>query len=352
MVETTGWVESDDGTKLFLRRWKPADPGSGPKAIVHVVHGMTEHSLRYQRLAERLCGQGIEVWAADMRGHGKTADPSVNPKGSGGLLGHTADRDGFFRVVRDIGILTRHIRETVNNGAHSAGSQQGKGAPPACSAESRRDEDSSPGIPLFILGHSWGSFLVQGYIENRGNSVPLSGCILSGTRGPGGAAVTLGAPFLALLAFLKGCRRPSKIAFALSTGAYNKPFKPNRTPVDWLSRDEQEVDAFTADPLCSQPCSSGFYRDMIGGLAAIHREKAIARIDPALPVYVFCGSADPVGEMGGSPTKLVNAYRSHGIKDLEFVVYPDARHELLNETNREEVTEDLQNWLLRHLKHS
>jgi alpha-beta hydrolase superfamily lysophospholipase len=89
---------------------------------------------------------------------------------------------------------------------------------------------------------------------------------------------------------------------------------------------------------------------MIGGLAAIHRKRAIARIDPALPVYVFCGSADPVGEMGGSPAKLVNAYRSCGIEDLEFVLYPEARHEPLNETNREEVVEDLQNWLLRHLK--
>ncbi|MDR1307402.1 MAG: lysophospholipase [Treponema sp.] len=333
MIETAGWVESDDGTKLFLRRWRPGNPAdrlsdarqpdSGPRAIVHVVHGMTEHSLRYQRLAERLCGQGIEVWAADMRGHGKTADPSVNGKASGGLLGHTADRDGFFRVVGDIEILTRHIRKAI-----------------------------PLDVPLFILGHSWGSFLVQGYIENRDGSVPLSGCILSGTRGPGGADVTLGAPFLALLAFLKGCRRPSKIAFALSMGPYNKPFKPNRTPVDWLSRDEGEVDAFLADPLCGRPCSSGFYRDMIRGLAAIHREKAIARIDPALPVYVFCGSADPVGEMGGSPAKLVNAYRSRGIKDLEFVIYPDARHEPLNETNREEVMEDLQNWLLRHLKHS
>jgi alpha-beta hydrolase superfamily lysophospholipase len=312
---------------------------------------MTEHSLRYRRLAERLCGQGFEVWAADMRGHGKTADPSVNGKGSGGLLGHTADRDGFFRAVGDIELLTRHISKTVNSGTHSAGSRRDEGSPLVYSTESHRDEGSPLDIPLFILGHSWGSFLVQGYIETRDGSVPLSGCILSGTRGPGGAAVTLGVPFLALLAFFKGRRRPSKIAFALSMGSYNKPFKPNRTPVDWLSRDEGEVDAFLADPLCSQPCSSGFYRDMIGGLAAIHRKKAIARIDPALPVYVFCGSADPVGEMGGSPAKLVNAYRSLGIKDLEFVIYPDARHEPLNETNREEVMEDLQSWLLRHLKH-
>jgi alpha-beta hydrolase superfamily lysophospholipase len=337
MVETTGWVTSDDGTKLFVRRWKPGqpdskEPGSGPRAIIQVVHGMAEHSLRYRRLAEKLCGQGFELWAADMRGHGLTADPSVNDRGSGGLLGHTTDTNGFFRVVEDIGIITRHIRETVKNELSSAGF---------------RGDDPLPAV--FILGHSWGSFLVQGYIENRDNSVPLRGCILSGTRGPG-ASMMFGSLFLALLAFFKGCRRPSKIAAALSTGSYNKPFKPNRTPFDWLSRDEQEVDAFCSDPLCGPRCSSGFYRDMIGGLAAIHRKSAIARIDPTLPVYIFCGSADPVGEMGGSPAKLVNAYRAHGIKDLEFVVYPDARHEPLNETNREEVSEELLNWLLRHCK--
>jgi len=322
MVETTDWIDSDDGVKLFVRRWK-SDAGT-PLAQVNLVHGMAEHSLRYRRLAEKLCSRGFEVWAADMRGHGKTADLSVNGKGSGGLLGHTSDENGFFRVVADLRIIMKHI--------------------------TGRAQEEYGGIPLFILGHSWGSFLVQGYIEDPAADVPLKGCLLSGTRGPGDAKITLGLPVLALLARLKGACRPSKMAAALSMGAYNKPFRPNRTPVDWLSRDEKEVDAYLADPLCSgNHCSSGFFRDMIGGLAAIHRKEAIARIDRNLPLYIFCGSADPVGDMGHSPTMLVNAYRSHGINDLEFVMYPEARHEPLNETNREEVTEDILNWLARHL---
>jgi alpha-beta hydrolase superfamily lysophospholipase len=137
------------------------------------------------------------------------------------------------------------------------------------------------------------------------------------------------------------------LAHTLADGPYNKPFKPNRTPFDWLSRDEKEVDRYVEDPLCGQLCSAGFYRDLTGGLKAIHRPRAMKGIPADLPIYIFCGSADPVGEMGRSPTKLVNVYRSNGVKDLEFVIYPEARHETLNETNRNEVTRDLINWLLR-----
>jgi alpha-beta hydrolase superfamily lysophospholipase len=321
MIETTSWVDCDDGAKLFVRRWK-GETGK-PAALVHLVHGMAEHSLRYRRLAEKLCSHGFEVWAADMRGHGKTADLSVNDKSNGGLLGHTADKNGFSRVVEDIRVLMKHIAARIK-------AEYGE-------------------IPVFIMGHSWGSFLVQGYIEYPVPEIPLAGCILSGTRGPGGGDITVCAPVFSLLAALKGSQRFSKISDTLSLGPYNKPFKPNRTPFDWLSRDKNEVDAYIADPLCGIPCSSGFFRDMIGGIIAIHRKEAIEKIDRNLPVYIFCGNADPVGEMGHSPTMLVEAYRAHGINALEFVMYPQARHETLNETNRDEVTEDILNWLTRRL---
>jgi len=323
MIETTVWVDCDDGTKLFVRRWAPDARTGKPVAAVQIVHGMAEHSLRYRRLADILCSRGFEVWSADMRGHGKTADLTINDPGKGGQLGHCADKDGFFRVVRDMSIIAKHIIATIGN-------EYGE-------------------LPFFMLGHSWGSFLVQAFIENYSSEIPLKGCILSGTRGPGGAKVSMGAPLLSLIALFKGPRRVSNIAIALSMGSYNKPFKPNRTAVDWLSRDEKEVDAYVEDPLCGFPCSAGFYRDLIRAFSAIHRKEAIAGIDKKLPIYIFCGSADPVGDMGASPTALVNAYRREGINDLEFVVYPEARHEPHNETNREEVTEDLLNWLLRRL---
>ncbi|WP_010253645.1 alpha/beta hydrolase [Treponema primitia] len=312
MVEE--WVTSDDGARLFLRRWVPQGPA---RAVLLIVHGMAEHSLRYEPLALRLAGAGFEVWAADARGHGMTADRTVNDPGNGGLLGHCADRNGFFRVVADINILVDAVKE-----AH-------------------------PKLPLYILGHSWGSFLTQAYIEAHGDR--LAGCLLSGTRGPDGLKITLGAPLMGLIAMLRGSRRPSRLSVALADGAYNKPFRPNRTPYDWLSRDDKQNDAFAVDPLCGNTCSSGFYRDLIQALGAIHRPQAMERIPRTLPIYIFSGSADPVGDMGKSPTALINAYRSMGIHDLEFVLYPDARHELLNETNREEVMGNILRWLTPRL---
>jgi alpha-beta hydrolase superfamily lysophospholipase len=304
------WLTCDDGTRLFLRRWIPGSPA---KAALLIVHGMAEHTLRYEPLALRLAAEGFETWAADARGHGLTADPKVNDIGKGGLLGHCADRDGFFRVTADINTLADAIQQ------------------------------ERPGLPLFILGHSWGSFLTQAYIEAHGDR--LAGCLLSGTRGPGGLKITAGAPLMALISCIAGCRKPSRLARSLADGAYNKCFRPNRGPYDWLSRDNAQADAFGADPLCGFNCSSGFYRDLIRGLAEIHRSEAMARIPKSLPIYVFSGAADPVGDMGKSPTALAQAYRSLGIADLEFRLYPEARHELLNETNREEVTEDLLRWL-------
>jgi alpha-beta hydrolase superfamily lysophospholipase len=280
---------------------------------------MAEYAARYGRLAEKLCGAGIEVWAADQRGHGKTADLSVNSPARGGILGHCADKDAFERVTADIAGINEEIRKT------------------------------RPGVPLFLLGHSWGSFIAQNYIEGgNGCTEAIDGCILSGTRGPDTFKIRLGAMFIDLLAFIKGQRNTSILARSVADGPYNRPFRPNRTSFDWLSRDEAEVDAFVNDPLNGNLCSAGFYRELAGGLYKIHQNEAMARIRKDLPIYIFCGSADPVGEMGASPTALVNAYHSLGIKDLEFVLYPGARHETLNETNREEVMNNLLSWIHRH----
>jgi len=318
------WAPMDDGTKIFLRRWKIDI--STPQAVLHIVHGMAEHSGRYARLANRLGEEGIEVWAADQRGHGETSKNQGNKAGKGGLQGHCADKDGFSRVTADIDILNRAIRKQY------------------------------PGVPIFLLGHSWGSFIVQSYIENYegrpsayGSSpVFLSGCILSGTRGPDGIKVSIGARLISLLSMIFNERKGSSLAKALVDGPNNKAFKPNRTEFDWLSRDEKEVDSYASDPLCGFLCSLGFYRDLTQALDRIHKPEEMGKIRKELPIYVFSGSADPVGDMGVSPAALVVAYRHLGIINLETVLYPDARHETLNETNREEVTGSLISWLLRN----
>jgi alpha-beta hydrolase superfamily lysophospholipase len=308
------WITVKDGTKLFIRRWVP---DGQVKALFDIVHGMSEHSGRYEELAKKLTGAGFEVWAADARGHGRTADLTINDPGKGGLLGHCSDKGGFGLLVSDMDVIVDSMKK------------------------------ARPGLPLFMLGHSWGSFLVQAYIEAYSDK--LSGCILSGTRGPGGVKVDLGAPFMTLIALILGRRRPSKLSHLMAQGPYDKPFRPNRTAHDWLSRDPAKVDAYIADPLCGHLCSAGFYRDLVAGLRNIHNINAVNRIRKDLPIYVFGGNADPVGEMGRSPRLLVNTYRALGIKDLEFVLYPEARHECLNETNREEVMANLLGWLERQM---
>ncbi|MDR0441903.1 MAG: lysophospholipase [Treponema sp.] len=312
MVQNETYFDSYDETKLFLYRWTGEQ---APEAVLHIVHGMAEHALRYRRLAEKLSSAGIEVWAADQRGHGKTADTGVNKPDRGGLLGHCADKNTFARVSKDVHALNREIRKT------------------------------RPNVPIFLLGHSWGSFIVQNYIEEYSNDLDIKGCVLSGSRGPGGFKIRAGIPFLSVLAAFRGKRNGSVVAKTMADGQYNNPFKPNRTPFDWLSRDEAEVDKYVNDPLCGKLCSVGFYRDLAKGLYGIHRDGAMGKINKNLSVYVFSGSADPVGDMGASPTALVNAYRSLGIKDLEFVLYPGARHETINETNREEVMDNLLAWI-------
>ncbi|MDR0662945.1 MAG: lysophospholipase [Spirochaetaceae bacterium] len=315
MLEQTSWFETRDNVKLFLRRWTPDD--GIPRGVVQIVHGMAEHGLRYAETAAYLCGRGYAVWAADMRGHGRTADLGVNPADLGGLAGHCADNKAFSKILLDVEKINSEIQKVY------------------------------PALPLFLLGHSWGSFIVQGYMETF-NKRRLSGCILSGTKGPGGAFVGFGASFMTFFAAVKGVRRYSAFAQSLADGAYNKFFRPNRTTLDWLSRDEAEVDAAIADTLRCRYCSAGFYRDMARALQRIHRKRNIERINRNLPVYLFSGNADPVGGMGTEPTALVDIYRKMGMKDIEFVLYPGGRHEPLHETNREEVMRNLCIWLDKH----
>jgi len=314
MVQKETFFESHDGTKLFLYRWSPEGQ---IKAVLHILHGMAEHAFRYRRLAEKLTAAGIEVWAADQRGHGKTADLSVNAPDKGGVLGHCADGNSFIPVTNDIYAINQEIRKTVNK-------------------------------PLFLLGHSWGSFITQNYMEEYPADSNVNGYILSGSKGPGDFMVKAGIPAMTILAALKGQRKGSRVARAMADGAYSKAFKTSRTLFDWLSRDEKEVDKYINDPLCGMLCSTGFYRELAKGLNKIHNPKEMEKINRSLPVYVFSGSADPVGDMGKSPTALVNIYRNLGVSDLEFVLYPGARHEALNETNREEVIENLLSWINKH----
>ncbi len=290
-----------DGTAVALHQWLPKKT---PKAVIHIVHGMAEHSLRYDGFAEDACKHGFTVFSADHRGHGKTAGY--------GLKGYLADKDGFKRVVDD----QKEINEEIGK--------------------------IYPDVPVIILGHSFGSFITQSYIENYGNTV--SACILSGSAGPNpiiGIAL-----FLANLNVLfHGKKNISKMMDKLSFGSYNKKIKSPKTKFDWLSRDENEVIKYINDDLCGFICTAGFYKDLMQGLKIIHTRSALSQIPATLPILIAAGSEDPVSSYGKTLLKLYSLYKQNGIKNVEIKLYEGARHEILNETNKEEVKTDIFGWI-------
>jgi alpha-beta hydrolase superfamily lysophospholipase len=290
------------GDTIFYRKWLPE---SKPKALVVISHGMAEHSARYGRFAESLTSAAYAVYAIDHRGHGKTAEY--------GVLGHYADKDGFTKVVDDL-----HELFSI------------------ASADTACDKK-------FLFGHSMGSFIAQSFIERFG--AELSGCILSGTAGSGGPILGVGRFLAGVGCVFKGPRSKAPLLDTMSFGKFNDAFKPNRTKFDWLSRDNAEVDTYVADPLCGFVCTDGLFRDLLGALMKIHKEREIAKIPVSLPIYMFAGEKDPVGAATGSFKWLFDAYARLGVKDLKMRLYEGARHETLNETNRDEVTRDAIAWL-------
>jgi alpha-beta hydrolase superfamily lysophospholipase len=306
MQSTTTTVTTADQTSLHTHRWLPDGPATG---VVQIVHGMAEHSARYSRLAEALTGAGYAVYAQDLRGHGATARPDDR--------GHLADTDGWATVVADLRAVTRLARE------------------------------ENPGLPVFLLGHSMGSFLVRSYVIE--DSRALAGVVLSGTAGDPGALGKVGLGVARAEARLRGARHVSTLLDKLTFGQYNAAFKPNRTSFDWLSRDDAEVDAYVADEQCGFVCTSGFFVDLLTGVAAINDSRNVARVRRDLPVLLLSGDKDPVGAKGSGPRQVAEQFRTAGLTDVTCTLYPGARHEIFNETNRDEVTSDLVAWLGAHL---
>jgi alpha-beta hydrolase superfamily lysophospholipase len=299
MPESEFELRADDGHALLGRVWLPE---GRPRAIVQIAHGLAEHSARYARLAAALNASGYAVYANDHRGHG--------PKVAAADLGHFADKGGWDKVVGDLWTFNRLI-----------------------AAE-------QPGTPIVFLGHSLGSFLGRGFIAKHSDA--LAGAALSGSNGRPPMIATLGRLIAREERVRLGKRGKSDPIFQLWFGEFNKPFKPARTAFDWLSRDEKEVDAFVADPLCGFPFTTQLAIDVLDALPYVTSRKSLAAIRKDLPIYVFSGERDPVG---ANIKGLIRDLKATGFTQLTTRIYPGARHETLNETNRDEVTRDLIAWL-------
>jgi alpha-beta hydrolase superfamily lysophospholipase len=278
--ESTFVSKSAGGVEVFGYCWSPA---ATPRGIVQIAHGMGEHAARYRRVAAALTDAGYVVYANDHRGHGRTAG---TPDRFGDL-----GPGGWQALVDDIGALGRTARR------------------------------EHPDRRLALFGHSMGSFAVQQYLLDH--SADVDAVVLSGTS--------------AVDVVSAGIDPNADMDFS----ALNAPFQPARTDFDWLSRDPDEVDKYVADPACGFGICTADAAGMLSGIAPAADPERLGAIRPDLPILVFSGDADPLAG-GGDLVQLVGQrYRDAGVRDVTVTLYPGARHEILNETNRDQVTADL-----------
>lgn len=295
-----------DGFNIFVRKWTPP-AGAALKALVLLAHGAAEHSRRYARLARFLNKAGYVVYAPDHRGHWMTAGTKDKTSYAG--------PDGWNGMLKDMHQLALVMRQEY------------------------------PGLPFFLFGHSMGSLMAQGYIERWGSE--LRGAILSGTFGSlPGAQEAL--PMIEGAAQGEAANQPSMV-FGQMFASFNAPFAPGKTGFEWLSRDEAEVQKYADDPWCGFPFSNAMVYEMFKGGLEIWRPENEARIPKNLPLLVFSGELDPAGGNTVSVKELVGRYQALGIKEITTKFYPGARHETLNETNRQEVMQDVLVWLDKHV---
>ena len=298
------FLSSDGKTRLHGISWVPED--MAPVAVLQLVHGVAEHIDRYDDFARFLNGHGVIVVGHDHLGHGKSLP-------EGGTPVYFGDGCTWDTPVNDIYVLHTRLKEQY------------------------------PQLPLLLIGHSMGSFLSRTYLVRYPGTVRAA--VLMGT-GWQKRAVLDGGLALADLLARRDPAATNDMVSELAFGAYNKTFKPNRTAYDWLSLDQENVDAYIADPMCGHDATVGLFREMLRGIRFNQRRENLRRMDGSIPVLLISGEDDPVGGMGEGVRRTYQAFRDAGVADCTLKLYPKLRHELLNErAQRETVYQDIWNWM-------
>lgn len=294
---------SSDGVQIAAYKWAAQQP----RALLQIAHGSVEYAMRYDAFARSLCERGISVYAEDHLGHGKTAK-------SDGDVGHISDNKGaFLKIVEDMHTLEARMR------------------------------GENPALPVFLLGHSMGSFLARIYAAKYGAG--LGGVVLTGTGGRSAAYLTLMIALAGGVMALRGKAHRPGLLNKLYKKELNGPFEGN-TGNEFISSDPAVVEAYTADPRCGNALSAEFFREMLWGTREASAKRVVAGFPKQLPLFIGAGEFDTVG---GSALKEVKrdvaAYGKAGVADLTFQIYPGMRHEILNEKGRRQVWDDIMGWL-------
>jgi alpha-beta hydrolase superfamily lysophospholipase len=301
-LKTSFFITDQYGKKLHTLKWVPE--GEEVKGVVQICHGVAEHAERYGQFARFLNRIGLAVYAHDHRGHGKT-DPD-SP-------GYVESPDTFSLMVENIEDVRIHLTRVY------------------------------PNLPHIMFGHSMGSFLLQRYMQTF--DFKPAALIYSGSSGK--PPLTLGGGILlsGIIRKYWGDRAQSLLIHKLTFGAYNKSFEPADTEFDWLSRDREMVGLYIDDRFCGFIPTVSFYHDLFRGLKSLHRHPAFAENSRDIPTLILSGSKDPVSSGEKGLRSLEKILRDSGVTNLTVKLYPDGRHEMLNETNRIEVMGDILEWL-------
>lgn len=290
-------------TPIHAVEWLPE---GDPIAVLQIAHGVSEYILRYESFAAYLTGRGFAVVGHDHLGHGGSS-----MEGKGRL--YFGPKGSWDVVVQDLEVRRQLAREKF------------------------------PGIPYFLLGHSMGSFVARTYLIRHHGTV--SGAIIMGTGQMAPALVKGGILVANIEAKRVGEDQPSPLVNKLAFGPYNKPFAPNRTTYDWLSANPQNVDFYISQPLCGGIPSTGLFREMLTGISYISAPANVQKMDKNTPILFVSGQQDPVGDMGKGVKRAYESFLSAGMVDVQLKLYPELRHEILNEDCQEMIYEDLFNWM-------
>lgn len=300
------FVTAMDESEIYLRKWLPEGE---PKGIIQIAHGMTEHAGVYTDFIAALLEAGYGVYAHDHKGHGKTVKREED-------YGHFEPNVGWNEAVSDVIFVSETIRKEQT-------------------------------CPLFLLGHSMGSFLSRRAVQLKGEL--YDGFLISGTGGNPGILGSIGHKVATIEMKLRGEKTKSPMLNFLSFGNFNSHFKPNRTKFDWLSSDNNQVDKYIADPLCGFICTTSFYRELFSGVLEVNKLEEFKKTPQNLPIHIFSGDRDPVGDMGKGVKEVYENYKKCGVKDVTLRLYENGRHEMFHEVNRDEVFQDLISWLDGHI---
>ena len=298
---------SDGKTKLHGVIWAPKGE---PRAIVQIAHGMVEYVERYEGFAEFLNEHGILVAGNDHLGHGYSYTNEEDK-------GYFAAKKGDIVPLQDLHRMTLLLQKKY------------------------------PDIPHFLFGHSMGSFFTRRYLCMYPNEI--DGAIICGTGWQPKAVLAGGLAIVKAGTLLRGDHHRCRIVDKLAFGSINKAFEPVRTPKDWLSRNEKSVDEYINDERCGFIFTLNGYRTLFRNMLLAQDMELLQRMDEDLPVLFISGEADPVGNFGKGVKKAANAFKKAGMEDVECILYPECRHELINELNKEEGFQDVLEWLEFHI---